>query len=742
MGTHEQSNSFCHHGGPTFPKGRVSKPGRSAGHWLAVAIVSCPLLTAPAWAENFLVLNSSDQPDADLTDGVCSIQSGVISPDFCTLRAAIQQANALAGADVITLQVPSVTLSIAGSNEDEAATGDLDITDDVEIRGFDNTSPAVIRWEQDIDRVFHVIPEFSTALTRPVVTFDNLSIQGGYLETALGAGIRIDGGVVQILSSEIIDNVAFTSDTPPENPEPDPDTGGIAEVATGGGIYVGRNATVTIEASRISFNTATTAGAGIDNLGNLTLRSNTEITHNNANGTGGGVRNFGGFLNIGQALIAENTASSGGGFYNVTAGLNVGSAVISNATLQANSASQIGAGLYNAGPLTITNSAIAGNSSDFDAGGIFNGALGSIDVINTTISGNRANAKGGGIQNSRVMSLTNVTVFDNQAGIDNDGNPGGNQIYLNDTDGDIVGTAPELILVNTIVANNTQPSDACGGVAGYRDFVNSRGSNIDGGDSCGFAPPGDLINIADPGLDPILNTALPDGVEGEATPYHALTLNSPAVDSGDNGFCPSVDQRFLNRDGSCDIGAYEFGATDFVSGGVVDLKVTIDDSPDPVAPNDAFSQLTYIVTVQNIVDAGTAIDTSLQVQLPASIAVTNINSATGINCLSPDANNLVVCELGNLSGLDRIEIFISGVPSATGIITATASATTLSQDVFPNNNEDSEETEVTPDGSSSSPLGGFGGREGSGGSGAISPWWGLLAFAWRWRRRTAVSHPA
>ena len=212
------------------------------------------------------------------------------------------------------------------------------------------------------------------------------------------------------------------------------------------------------------------------------------------------------------------------------------------------------------------------------------------------------------------------------------------------------------------------------------------------------------------------------------------------MDSGDNGFCPSVDQRFLNRDGSCDIGAYEFGATDFVSGGVVDLKVTIDDSPDPVAPNDAFVLLTYIVTVQNIVDAGTAIDTSLQVQLPASVSFSNINSAAGIDCLGPDANNTISCDLGNLSGLERIEVFISGVPTTTGIITATASASTLSQDVFINNNEDSEDTEVTTSGTSGS-TNNFGGREG-GGSGAISPWWSLLVFAWHWRRRlTAVSRP-
>ncbi|MDX1437870.1 MAG: choice-of-anchor Q domain-containing protein, partial [Anaerolineales bacterium] len=54
---------------------------------------------------------------------------------------------------------------------------------------------------------------------------------------------------------------------------------------------------------------------------------------------------------------------------------------------------------------------------------------------------------------------------------------------------------------------------------------------------------------------------------GGSTPNHALSPSSPAVDVGDNGFCPGTDQRGASRpydgdgDGQavCDIGAYEYG---------------------------------------------------------------------------------------------------------------------------------------------------------------------------------------
>ena len=50
-------------------------------------------------------------------------------------RAAIQEANALTGADVIQVPAGVFTLNIAGAGEDASATGDLDITEDLTLIG-------------------------------------------------------------------------------------------------------------------------------------------------------------------------------------------------------------------------------------------------------------------------------------------------------------------------------------------------------------------------------------------------------------------------------------------------------------------------------------------------------------------------------------------------------------------------------------------------------------------------------
>ncbi|MCJ7708939.1 MAG: CSLREA domain-containing protein, partial [Anaerolineales bacterium] len=65
---------------------------------------------------------------ADTNDGVCNVAD-------CSLREAVRNANACPGWQTITLPAGAYTLSIAGAEEDAAATGDLDITDDVTIVG-------------------------------------------------------------------------------------------------------------------------------------------------------------------------------------------------------------------------------------------------------------------------------------------------------------------------------------------------------------------------------------------------------------------------------------------------------------------------------------------------------------------------------------------------------------------------------------------------------------------------------
>ena len=71
-----------------------------------LAMMAAMLLTAnrPAHAETTFVVNTvSDEEDAFLGDGVCEVGFG--PGGFCTLRAAIQQANASQGRDVIEFHI-------------------------------------------------------------------------------------------------------------------------------------------------------------------------------------------------------------------------------------------------------------------------------------------------------------------------------------------------------------------------------------------------------------------------------------------------------------------------------------------------------------------------------------------------------------------------------------------------------------------------------------------------------------
>jgi hypothetical protein len=73
-----------------------------------------------------------------------------------TLRAAVQEANAHAGPDVITLPAGLFVLSLAGPGENAAATGDLDIVEELEGRRCGMGATVIDGLYSD--RIFHPLP--------------------------------------------------------------------------------------------------------------------------------------------------------------------------------------------------------------------------------------------------------------------------------------------------------------------------------------------------------------------------------------------------------------------------------------------------------------------------------------------------------------------------------------------------------------------------------------------------------
>ena len=93
--------------------------GRGMRFVLAVAFAFVATLAMSAFSTNanaaiFVVDTTADTQDASPGNGACADAGGM-----CSLRAAITEANALAGADVITLPAGTYTQSLTAANEDE-----------------------------------------------------------------------------------------------------------------------------------------------------------------------------------------------------------------------------------------------------------------------------------------------------------------------------------------------------------------------------------------------------------------------------------------------------------------------------------------------------------------------------------------------------------------------------------------------------------------------------------------------
>ncbi|MFQ5665490.1 MAG: choice-of-anchor Q domain-containing protein [Candidatus Binatia bacterium] len=218
---------------------------------------------APATrAATFVVDSPADAADAVPGDGLCATETGA-----CALRAAIQEANAFPDADRVELLPATYTLSIPGTNEDAAASGDLDILSDLTLTG--SGTGMVIIDGGGLDRVLDILAPANVVISQ-------ITVQNGNAAGTAGGGIR-NTGTLALTALTIRGNTAT-------------DGGGIANVAAG---------SVQLTNVTLSSNTAA-RGGGIANcpagaapcLGATAQLANVTISDNSAT-TGAGVHNFG-----------------------------------------------------------------------------------------------------------------------------------------------------------------------------------------------------------------------------------------------------------------------------------------------------------------------------------------------------------------------------------------------------------------------------------------------------------------
>lgn len=184
-------------------------------------------------------LSVIDQVDADPGDGVCDIPTG----GFCTLRAAIMEANALPGPDIIVLPGDAtIRLSLTGSDENTAATGDLDITDTVTVGTFiepTESFPTIDANELN-DRVFHVLPGSG------LVTFLNFRVINGSADFNNGGAINIS------LDNQVVVNRVWFEDNTADS---------------GGAIYLSPQSDLDVVDSVFTGNAAVSRGGALTVFG-------------------------------------------------------------------------------------------------------------------------------------------------------------------------------------------------------------------------------------------------------------------------------------------------------------------------------------------------------------------------------------------------------------------------------------------------------------------------------------------
>ena len=180
---------------------------------LAFIFSVLPSVTS-AFTHNFTVNSTADTADANPGDEVCADASAQ-----CTLRAAIQEANALSGATNITLPAGIYTLSLAGG---------LDIIGQLNLTGA-STATAIVDGGA-VSRVFHI-------LSGANVTVTDATVRNGDAQPAGGGGFWNEGTLT-------LRRVAITGN----------------KAGYGGGIL--NNGTLTVSEALISENAATDKDGG------------------------------------------------------------------------------------------------------------------------------------------------------------------------------------------------------------------------------------------------------------------------------------------------------------------------------------------------------------------------------------------------------------------------------------------------------------------------------------------------
>lgn len=355
----------------------------------ALALVTAALIAlapAPAAATLFTVDSFADAQDAAPGDGLCATAGGA-----CTLRAAVEEANALAGPDEIALAAGTYLLTLAGAGEDAAASGDLDVTESVTVTGA-GAAATVIDGNGAVtgDRVIHVLDPLELGLTAEL---RGLTLRRGRVRNENGGGLMItavEGGGPHLgepgAVGVILDGVVISGNRAESNQQ-NPD--GTPVGGSGGGVYAGGPLDAT--ASEIRDNFAAANGGGVY-AGAVVTAIDLAVRGNRAENGGGMFVTGSNVSQIERCAIIGNRAVGGGGVSSrAQVFLSLG-----DCTLDGNQSTDVGAGINANGTVILDRVTVTANRCDSDApnggAGLNSFAGGDFRISNTLVAYNAVNA--------------------------------------------------------------------------------------------------------------------------------------------------------------------------------------------------------------------------------------------------------------------------------------------------------------------------------------------------------------
>lgn len=188
---------------------------------------------------------------------------------------------------------------------------------------------------------------------------------------------------------------------------------------TGRVMYVGANATVTMQNLVLTGGNIAASGGGVFVGGGTLTMTGGAITNNSSTNrnNGGGVYVDGNstFTATGGTIGGDgsgNSAQNGGAIYIAASG----KVELKGATISYNTSETSGGGVNNNGTLTMTGGTIANNTATADGGGVYVATSATFNMTSGTIMDNRANIGGG-------VHLANTGIF-NMSGGSISGNTG------------------------------------------------------------------------------------------------------------------------------------------------------------------------------------------------------------------------------------------------------------------------------------------------------------------------------